>query len=136
MTSSIAANPSVGDQAVVATIPKRIVTAWEAHDADAFAEVFTEDGTMILAGVYKKGRDDIREFMAAQFEGPFKGTRVAGDPVDIRFFTGAAGMLITEGGVLRPGDTEVAAQQAIRASWLVVKKDATWHLAAYQNSPR
>jgi uncharacterized protein (TIGR02246 family) len=136
MTSSIATNPSVGDQAVVATIPKRIVTAWEAHDANAFAEVFTDDGTMILPGLYKKGRDEIREFMAAQFEGPYKGTRVAGEPVDIRFFGGTVGMLITAGGVLRPGDTEIAAEQAIRASWLVVKKDGTWYLAAYQNSPR
>jgi uncharacterized protein (TIGR02246 family) len=133
---SPAAGLSADDQAAVASLPQRIVAAWAEHDADAFASVFTEDGTMILPGLYRKGREEIRAFMGDAFAGPFKGTRVTGQPIDIRFFTPDSGILITQGGVLAPGETEVSAERAIRASWVVAKHDGEWKLAAYQNSPR
>jgi uncharacterized protein (TIGR02246 family) len=43
-------------------------------------------------------------------------------------------VLITEGGVLAPGET-VAAERLIRATWVVAKQDNGWQLAAYHNSP-
>ncbi|GAA3748857.1 SgcJ/EcaC family oxidoreductase [Salinactinospora qingdaonensis] len=128
--------PSEADKAAVANLPQRIVAAWKAHDAEAFAEVFTEDATMILPGLYRKGRDEIRSFMAAAFAGQFKGTQVTGDPLDIRLFNGTAGVVVTQGGVLAPGESEVSDERAIRASWVVVKENGEWKLAAYQNSPR
>ena len=33
----------------IATLTQKVVAAWAYHDAAAFASVFTEDGTMILA---------------------------------------------------------------------------------------
>ena len=128
--------PTAGDQAAVAHIPKRIIAAWESHDADAFAAVFTENATMILPGVFRKGRDEIRAFMSNAFAGPYRGTRVTGTPVNVEFFDGEHGVLITRGGVLAPGETEVAPERAVTASWVVVKRDGHWQLAAYQNSPR
>ncbi|MEU0743887.1 SgcJ/EcaC family oxidoreductase [Streptomyces sp. NPDC006134] len=124
------------DKAAVAALPQRIVEAWAAHDADAFAEVFTPDGTMIIPGVFQQGRDSIRAFMAEAFQGPFKGTRVVGTPVDLRFANSESGILITRGGILAPGESEPSAERAVHASWVVVKRDGRWFLAAYQNSPR
>ncbi|WP_335936520.1 SgcJ/EcaC family oxidoreductase [Streptomyces sp. PTD5-9] len=124
------------DKAAVAALPQRIVAAWAAHDADAFADVFTPDGTMILPGHFQQGRDAIRTFMTNAFAGPFKGTRVTGTPVDIRFADAESGILITRGGILAPGETEPSPERAVHASWVVVKRDGRWLLAAYQNSPR
>ncbi|GAA0390005.1 MULTISPECIES: SgcJ/EcaC family oxidoreductase [Micromonospora] len=135
-TNSLGPQVSADDRAAVAALPERLVRAWAANDADAFADLFTPDGTMILAGVARKGRDDIRDFIAQGFAGPYKGTRVTGQPFEIRFLRPDVALLLTEGGVLAPGETEVAAERAIRASWLLVRTPDGWKLTAYQNSPR
>ncbi|WP_409494804.1 SgcJ/EcaC family oxidoreductase [Amycolatopsis sp. cmx-11-12] len=123
------------EQAAVAALTQKVISAWAYNDADAFADVFTEDGTMILPGLYKKGREEIRTYLKNAFAGPYKGTQVTGKPVDIRFFSSEAGLLLTQGGVLAPGESEVSDSQAIRAAWFVVKQSGEWKLAAYQNSP-
>jgi uncharacterized protein (TIGR02246 family) len=129
--------PTPADQAAVWAIPQRIVAAWAENDADAFADVFADDGTMILPGLYRNGRESIRAFMAEAFAGPYKGTRVTGQPINIKFLGREAVLLITMGGVLAPGESEVSNSRAIRASWLVAKQpDGQWRLAAYQNCPR
>lgn len=127
---------SSAEQAEIAAVPARMVAAWAAHDAAAFADLFTPDGTLILPGVYKKGRDEIREFMLAGYSGPYNGTRVTGSPIEIKPLAHGAVALLTVGGVLAPGETELSAQAAIRASWILVRRDGTWQLAVYQNCPR
>src|SRR4051812_40899503 len=139
MTTTTPSPPTTGpadDQAAIAGVAQSVVAAWAAHDADAFAGVFTEDGTMILPGLFRKGRDDIRSFMAEAFAGPYKGTQVTGQPIDLKIINSETVLMITQGGVLAPGETEVSGEAAIRASWLVVKRDGKWLLTAYQNSPR
>lgn len=122
--------------AELAAVPGRLVSAWAAHDAEAFSQLFTPDGTLILPGVYKKGRDEIRQFMAAGYAGPYKGTNVTGTPLDIKPLGSDAFALLTVGGVLAPGEKEVSSKEAIRAAWILVKNEGMWRLAVYQNCPR
>lgn len=118
-------------------VPLRLVSAWAENDVEGIVNVFTEDGILILPGdVYKKGRDEIRAFLAAAFAGPFNGTGVTGRPVDLRFASDDVALIRTHGGVLAPGETEIAPELAVRSGWTCVKRNGTWQLAVYQNSPR
>ncbi|MCP2336096.1 SgcJ/EcaC family oxidoreductase [Actinomadura rupiterrae] len=128
--------PSAADQAAVAGLPQRMIEAWAEHDADGFGALFTEDGTLTLPGVHQAGREAIAGFMRAAFAGPFKGTRVTGKPLSMRFLAPDVCVLITEGGVIAAGRTELADEAAIRATWLAVRQDGEWRLAGYQNCPR
>ncbi|WP_158851285.1 SgcJ/EcaC family oxidoreductase [Saccharothrix deserti] len=135
-TSPVANEAAAAEQALIAGVSTRMVAAWAAHDADAFADLFTEDGTLILPGVYKKGRDEIREFMATAYASYYKGTTVTGRPLDMKPLAPGAVALLTVGGVVPAGESELPAENAIRASWILVKRDAEWKLAVYQNCPR
>lgn len=136
MSESGTARLSQADQAEIAAVPGRMVAAWAAHDAVAFARLFTEDGTLILPGAYKKGREEIREFMAAGYAGSYRGTTVTGSPLDLKPLGSDAVALLTTGGVIAAGETELTAEAAIRASWILVRRDDQWQLAVYQNCPR
>ncbi|KUL41550.1 SgcJ/EcaC family oxidoreductase [Actinoplanes awajinensis] len=131
-----AAEAAAQQQAEIAAIPARMVRAWAAHDADAFADLFAEDGTLILPGVYRTGRAEIRDFMAAAYQGVYRGTTVTGQPIALKPLGPGAVALITVGGVLAPGQDQLDASNAIRASWTLVKRDDRWVLAVYQNCPR
>lgn len=124
------------DQAAIGALTQKVLAAWAYHDADSFANVFIEDGTMILSGVYCSGREEIRDHMVKEFEGRWKGTQVTGKPIAIRPLGPDVILLLSLGGILEAGETEVSEGSAIRASWLAVRRDGEWKLAAYQNTPR
>jgi uncharacterized protein (TIGR02246 family) len=123
------------DKAAIAALTQRVIAAWAYQDATAFADVFTADGTMTLAGVYRKGRDQIRDYMSDAFDGEYRGTQVTGKPIDMRPLGPDAAILLSQGGVLQPGESSVSDKSAIRAAWVVVRQEGQWRLAAYQNTP-
>lgn len=121
----------------VLSVPLRLVAAWAENDEVGVANVFTEDGILILPGdVLKKGRQEIRSFLGAAYAGPFKDTGVTGRPVDVRFVTDDVALIRTHGGIVAAGETEIAPELAVRSTWVCTKKDGEWQLAGYQNSPR
>ncbi|GAB3463664.1 SgcJ/EcaC family oxidoreductase [Actinophytocola sediminis] len=135
-TSNVAGStPSQGDQVGIASLTQKVIAAWAYHDADGFADLFIESGTMVLAGVYRSGREQIREYLKEAYEGRYKGTQVTGKPLGIRVLGPDSAILLSRGGVLEAGESEVSRDGAVHASWVVVKQDGEWRLAAYQNTP-
>jgi len=128
--TTTAAQPTKADMAAIASLTQRMIAAWAVADAEAIANLFVDDGTMILAGTYCDNRAAIQAYFAEAFRGEYRDTQVTGKPLASRFLGPDAGVLLTVGGVLEPGETEMSSKQAIRASWTVVRRDGEWRLAA------
>ncbi|MBS2537853.1 SgcJ/EcaC family oxidoreductase [Catenulispora sp. NF23] len=127
---------TAADTAAVHALVDQLEVAWSEHDAKKFADLFAPVGTVVLPGdILLDGRAHIQGFMAQAYQGPYKGTKVTGRPLVTHFHTADTAIMVTEGGVLAPGETEVAPQRAIRATWVCVRLQGKWLLAAYQNSP-
>jgi uncharacterized protein (TIGR02246 family) len=133
MTTQTMTNSSQSES--VLSVIQAVDDAWAAGDADAFADLYTNDATVVLPGTHTWNNDDIRTTVAAAVAGPFKGSRVLDEPQSVRFLGPDIAVVITEGGVLMAGQTELAAERLVRATWVLTKRDEQWQVAAYQNGP-
>ncbi len=128
--------PASPETAQIAAITQHVADAWASQDAVAFAAVFTEDGSMVLPGdVHETSRAGIEAYMRRSFAGHYAGTRVTGQPLSIRLVAPDTVVMITRGGVLLAGESEVAPERQITATWVLVRDDGHWRLCAYHNSP-
>src|SRR5580692_10661667 len=134
MTSKTTTAGSDTDRQAIRDVLASLYKAWAAGDAEAFVAGYTEDATVVQPGVYKKDREEIRATMAAAFAGPLSGSRATDRPVAIRFLSGDTAVVISEGGIIFPGQDAVASERLVRATWVLVRRGDAWHVAAYHNS--
>ncbi|TYK50546.1 SgcJ/EcaC family oxidoreductase [Actinomadura decatromicini] len=108
--------------------------AWADGDAAAFADHYTDDATVVMPGVFHQGRQAVRDYMAAGFAGPLKGSRAVDEPQDVRVH-GDTAVIVSRAGILMAGETEVPAEGERLATWVVSKRDGRWLVSAYANAP-
>jgi uncharacterized protein (TIGR02246 family) len=135
MTSTTTTAGSDADRRAIVDVLARLYKAWEANDAEAFVADYTDDASVIQPGVYKKDREEIRTTMAAAFAGPLNGSRATDQPVDVRFLSDDTAIVVSEGGIIFPGQDAVASEQLVRATWALVRRGDAWRIASYHNSP-
>jgi uncharacterized protein (TIGR02246 family) len=123
------------DVAAIQAVLTESYKAWEEGDADAMVAGYTEDATAVLPGSLRDGRDVIRDSMAAAFQGPLKGSTTANRQLGLRFAGRDAAIVVSESGILFPGDSEVPEAARVHATWVLEKRDGRWLIAAYHNSP-
>ena len=123
------------DQAAITAVLVDSYKAWEAGDADGMVANYTEDATAIMTGSLRDGRDEIRTSMALSFEGPLKGTSTDNRQLSIRFLGSDGAIVLSESGILFPGQTEVPDTAKVNCTWVFEKRDGQWLIAAYHNSP-
>ncbi|GAA1073557.1 SgcJ/EcaC family oxidoreductase [Nocardiopsis metallicus] len=121
------------EEAAVRAVVRGVEAAWADNDADAFANHFDE-GAALIGDAYMRGREGIRGFMAQGFEGPYKGTGVVVEPLDVRFVGEGVALVFTRGRVEVPGLPPETADLAFFATCVMVRRDGGWLIAAYQNS--
>jgi uncharacterized protein (TIGR02246 family) len=126
---------SNGEEGAVLTAPLRCDVAWENNDADAFAEMFIENGSMLVGDTQLKSRDEIRAYMAEAFAGGWRGSRLTEEPREIRLLTDTVAIAISEGGILRDGAQSLDPVDEVRILWVIVKRDGDWRITSYQTSP-
>jgi uncharacterized protein (TIGR02246 family) len=135
MTSNTTTAATDADRQAVLDVLARVYQAWEAGDAETFVAEYTDDASVVQPGVYKKNRDEIRTTMAAAFAGPLSGSRVAAHPVNVRFLADDMAVVVSEDGIIFPGQDAVAREGLVRATWVLVRLDGGWRIASYHNSP-
>ncbi|MFI9411230.1 SgcJ/EcaC family oxidoreductase [Nocardia gamkensis] len=123
------------DEAAIRAVLEGVYQAWGAGDADAFVAEYTEDATAILPGSYRRGREEIRQSMAGGFASYLKGSSTRDSIHSIRLLGSDAAVVVSESGILFPGETEVPPERVSNATWVLVKRDDKWLLSAYHNSP-
>jgi uncharacterized protein (TIGR02246 family) len=126
---------SAADEAAIQAVLVDSYKAWEAGDADGMVANYTADATAILTGSLRGSRDVIRDNMALAFEGPLKGTSTYNKRLSLRFVGSDAAIVVSESGILFPGQTEVPDTGKVNVTWVLEKRDGQWLIAAYHNSP-
>lgn len=123
------------DVTAIKGVLENLYKAWDAGDADAFVTDYTEDATVIMPGTYRKSREEVRQNMADGFASFLKGGTNIDKLQGIRFLGENAAVAVSETSLRFPGETEVPAERTVYATWVLEKRDGTWLIAAYHNSP-
>jgi uncharacterized protein (TIGR02246 family) len=121
------------DKAVIDVLD-RFYVAWAAGDADAIADLYTKDATVVMPGVYDTSADEVRAFFTAGFAGPLKGSSAIDEERSVRVYGSDAAIVISTSGILMAGETSVPAPRLVRATWVLARQDGRWLIAAYHNS--
>ncbi len=108
--------------------------AWADNDGDAFAELYTEDATVVLPGNFHQGKDSIARYMGMGFSGPLKGSRGIDEPQSIRII-GDTAIVVSKAGILMAGEDSLPSERERFATWVLTRSDDRWLVAAYSNSP-
>jgi uncharacterized protein (TIGR02246 family) len=123
------------DESAIQAVLADSYKAWEAGDAERMVADYTADATAIMAGSLRDSRHVIRASMALAFAGPLKGSSTYNRQLSLRFVGRDAAVVVSESGILFPGDTEVSDAAKVNATWVFEKRDGRWLIVAYHNSP-
>ncbi len=123
------------DEKAVLSVPMRVHAAFTAKDGDAFADVFTENGSLVQFDDELSGREAIRAYMRAGFAGPLRDFRISGYGLGLRFVSDDVAIFAEMAGVLLPGETEVAPERSLRATWVIVRRGGQLSLMSFHASP-
>ncbi|MGI5205471.1 SgcJ/EcaC family oxidoreductase [Spirillospora sp. CA-108201] len=122
------------DETAVREVFERLYEAWGDGDADAFADLYAEDATVVMPGVFNQGREAVRAHMAAAFDGPLKGSRGVDEPRDVRVH-GDTAIVVSRAGAIMAGEREFPPERERVATWVLSRRDGRWLVAAYANAP-
>lgn len=122
------------DETAVREVFERLYKAWGDGDADAFADFYVEDATVVMPGVFNRGREAVRGYMAAAFDGPLKGSRAVDEPQDVRVH-GDTAIVVSRAGIIMAGEQEFPPERERLATWVLSRRDGRWLVAAYANAP-
>ncbi|QVQ50889.1 SgcJ/EcaC family oxidoreductase [Spiractinospora alimapuensis] len=130
------ADASVEDdvRAVCDTIGS-LTEAWAVHDADAYGEAFTEQGTYTtFMGTHYAGREDIVESHRELFDGPLEGTQLADSFLSINFVHEDVAVVTTRGDTY---EGDVPERLAKVQTYNVTRTEGDeWRISSFHNTKR
>ncbi|MEV0150247.1 MULTISPECIES: SgcJ/EcaC family oxidoreductase [unclassified Nonomuraea] len=122
------------DTAAVKDLLEQAREAWGRGDGAAYGELFTHDATDVtFVGTVYQGGAEIGRAHQALFDSFLKGTRLAMEILDIRFYGPDTAVVVSRGDVYkgRPGTLG-----KVQTYTLVRGEDGRWRIAAIQKTKR
>jgi uncharacterized protein (TIGR02246 family) len=137
LTNSPEAKASNEEQSVYAVV-RTFEKAWNAHDMDAMAALFTEDAEWVaVVGWWSRGLTEVKSGFAAIHWTRFKNTPFYVESVSIRFPTPDTAIAIAAGrtgSFTAPDGAEVPGKKD-QLSIFMVRRGGRWLIAGGQNTP-
>lgn len=125
------------DISAIRELQARQAEAWNRHDADAYADLFTEDGDVVnVLGWLWRGRAEIRSKLTEAFAFVFRDSRLTITQVDVRFLEprlAVAHVRWTLEGAKAPPGAPAPPREGIQLQ--VLRKPADrWLIESFQNT--
>jgi uncharacterized protein (TIGR02246 family) len=119
----------------VLALYRRLLDAWNAHDASAYAACFADDGHAIgFDGSAMDGRTEIESSLRRIFADHVTGTYVA-KVRGVRLLGADAALLRAVAGMVPPGGTDVNPAVNALQTLVAVRGAGEWRIALFQNTP-
>jgi uncharacterized protein (TIGR02246 family) len=111
----------------------RLVSAWDAGDATAYANEFTDDASYVIyVGLTYFGRAEIERGHIPVFEKWQKGSRMAMRVLETRMLTPDSAVVVTEGAIGKGARITPNKVQ----TFTLVRTENRWRCAAFQNTKK
>ncbi|GEL22099.1 hypothetical protein PSU4_10530 [Pseudonocardia sulfidoxydans NBRC 16205] len=141
MSAARPTTASPATDAELTAVLTRLAAAWTAADAPGYGAEFTDDATyVVFNGMVLRGRAAIADTHAWLWKGPLAGSRM--DPprpedLTVRMLRpDVAHVVVEAGGVALDGQETAGADRASTVSFVFVRDDDAWRIAAFQNTRR
>ena len=119
----------------VLALYRQLLDAWNKRDADAFAALFTEDGSCVgFDGSMMNGRAEIASTLRDIF-GHHPTARYVAKVREIRAVAGGITLLRSAAGMVPPGKSELKPDVNAIQSLVVVEKGSDLKIALLQSTP-
>jgi uncharacterized protein (TIGR02246 family) len=123
------------EQREVRDLYRRLLTAWNSQDAEAFGNLFTESGEQIgFDGTQAAGAKQITQHLRSVF-GDHQTARYVSLVRSVRLVGPAVAVLRAEVGMLPPDDEDIRPELNAVQSLLAVAGPDGWRVALFHNTP-
>lgn len=126
---------STADESLISALYQQLLVAWNKHNADDFAALFSEDGYIIgFDGSQMNGRVEVKlalgqifvDHVTAAYVGKIRG---------IRFLSAEVAVLLAVVGMVPPGQSDLNPARNAIQNLVAVKYEDQWRIALFQNTP-
>ena len=137
MLLTVGAFASEANDAPIREVQTRQAAAWNAHDATAYASLFSEDGDVVnVLGWWWRGRSEIQSKLSDAFAWVFRDSKLVITDVQTRFIdpsTAVAHIRWTLDGAKVPPGALVPPREGIQLQ-LLRKVGGQWLITSFQNT--
>jgi len=134
---AVGAFASEADYAAIREVQTRQAAAWNAHDAKAYADLFSEDGDVVnVLGWWWHGRSQIQSKLSDAFVWVFRDSKLAITDVQTRFLdpsTAVAHVRWTLDGARVPPGAPAPPREGIQLQ-VLRKVGGIWLITSFQNT--